>query len=233
MFDLAALRASDMAGLYEYIMAFVNTHFVNLHDPDTYTRISVGEVDGDEDETTSAIAVEEDEEGTFWASSVSFDFSWAYYAQIQSPEGSEQFAPVTLGIGINCSEEKFEICVVVNEVEYHEIPDESAWNSVMETITELNPEFDLSYHVEQNTNDQDLYTHEEVEPTTASDFQDTITIRKEPKTTTHRVKFSEKVLVHVFSFEDDVLTLTDTTDEMKPPADPTQDVDRPVKRQKA
>ena len=241
MFELAALRASKMAGVYSAIMAFVNPHFVNLHDPDTYTRISVGEIDGDEDETTSAIAVKKDEEGTFWAFSDSFDFSWAYYAQIQSPEGSEQFAPVTLGIGINCSEEKFEICVAVNEVDYHDIPDESAWNSVMATIKELNPEFDVSYHVEENTDDQELYTHEEVELTTGSDRQDTVTIRKATKSTTHRVKFSEKVSVRVFSFENDVLKLTDVTDDMKPgsgpsaentPADPTQDGDRPVKRQK-
>ena len=95
--------------------------------------------------------------------------------------------------------------------------------------------------MEENTDDQELYTHEEVELTTGSDRQDTVTIRKATKSTTHRVKFSEKVSVRVFSFENDVLKLTDVTDDMKPgsgpsaentPADPTQDGDRPVKRQK-
>ena len=66
--------------------------------------------------------------------------------------------------------------------------------------------------------------------------------------------FSEKIFVPVFSFNDDVIELTDCTDVLKPdsdqntgntqvdqtenpsagnaPADQTDDEDRPVKRQK-
>jgi hypothetical protein len=34
MFDLEALKASNMAGVYASMMVFVNTHFVNLQDPE-------------------------------------------------------------------------------------------------------------------------------------------------------------------------------------------------------
>jgi hypothetical protein len=230
MFDLDAIKASGMADVYASIMAFVNDHFQNLPNPEDFLEPGI------------KYDVESDEEMIFWACSDQSGFSWSYYSQYLKPERAEHCTPVIIGIGICVSggDDHFEpeIRVAIFGGACNEILNQSVWNSVMDEIKKLSPEFEN--------------TGKEVDSDV--DDNDSIQVGGTHKRSTRTVHFSEKIFVRVFSFKDDVIELTDCTDVLKPDsdqntgntqveqtedpsagnalADQADNEDRPVKRQK-